>query len=98
EGAIIPLKFATRWLSKAGVQLEWNLFDPKRATNEKEQELNIRQAEIQTAQNARDWQRDATLAYASVVLATQQYELARQDSAAYADILRVSAARYEAGR
>lgn len=98
DGEIIPLQFATRWSSRAGVQLEWSLFDPKRALDEKEQELLVRQAEITTAQNAQDWKRDATLAYATVVLATQQYRMARQDSAAYAQILEVSRARYEAGR
>lgn len=98
EGAIIPLKFATRWSSKAGIQLEWSLFDPKRRLDEKERQLAVRQAEIQAAQTAQDWRRDATLAYASVVLATHQYELARQDSMTYAQILKVNSARYQAGR
>lgn len=97
-GEIIPLKFATQWSSRAGVQLEWNLFDPKRSLDEKERALAIRQAEVQTAKNAQDWKRDATLAYASVVLASQQYDLARQDSASYAQILAVSMARHQAGR
>lgn len=98
EGAIIPLKFATKWSSKAGIQLEWQLFDPKRRAVEEEQKLNVEQAEIQKLQVAQDWTRDATLAYASVVLATEQYELALQDSAAYAEILDLSRIRYEAGR
>lgn len=67
DGEIIPLQFATRWSSRAGVQLEWQLFDPKRALDEKEQALSVREAEITTAQNAQDWKRDATLAYAAVV-------------------------------
>src|SRR5690606_23885020 len=98
DGAIIPLKFATKWSSKAGIQLEWNLFDPKRKANEQEQKLNVEKALLQAKEHAQDWQRDAALAYASVVLATQQYELALQDSTTYAEILDVYRARYEAGR
>jgi len=98
DGAIIPLKFATKWSSKAGIQMEWSLFDPKRQLNEKQQSLEIQKAEIIRDQHKQDWKHDATLAYASVVLATQQYEMALKDSASYADILQISKARYEAGR
>ncbi len=98
DGEIIPLQFATRWSSRAGIQLEWQLFDPKRTLDEKEQALSVRQAEITTAQNAQDWKREATLAYAAVVLATQQLAMAQQDSAAYAQIVEVSRVRYAAGR
>lgn len=98
DGAIIPLKFATRWSSKAGIQLEWNLFDPKRRAEEKEQLLNLEKSEIQQLQNAQSWRRDATLAYASIVLATQQYALTLKDSSAYAEILEISRLRYEEGR
>lgn len=98
DGAILPLKFATKWSSKAGIQMEWNLFDPKRQLNEKQQSLEIRKTEIIRDQHLQDWKRDATLAYASVVLATQQYELALKDSATYNDILQISKVRFEAGR
>lgn len=98
DGAIIPLKFATKWSSKAGIQMEWSLFDPKRQLNEKQQSLEIQKAEIIRDQHKQDWKHDATLAYTSVVLATQQYEMALKDSASYADILQISKARYEAGR
>ncbi|MNX89917.1 Outer membrane efflux protein [compost metagenome] len=98
DGAIIPLKFATKWSSKAGIQMEWSLFDPKRQLNEKQQSLEIQKAEIIRDQHKQDWKHDATLAYTSVVLATQQYEMALKDSASYEDILQISKARYEAGR
>ncbi|UZJ62997.1 TolC family protein [Sphingobacterium sp. KU25419] len=98
DGAIIPLKFATKWSSKAGIQMEWSLFDPKRQLNEKQQSLEIQKAEIISDQHKQDWKHDATLAYASVVLATQQYEMALKDSASYEDILEISKTRYEAGR
>lgn len=98
EGAILPLKFATKWSSKAGIQMEWNLFDPKRQLNEKQKSLEIQKEDINKEQHIQDWKKNATLAYASVVLATQQYELALQDSASYYEILKISKARYESGR
>ncbi|MBB2952301.1 MULTISPECIES: TolC family protein [Sphingobacterium] len=98
EGAILPLKFATKWSSKAGIQMEWNLFDPKRKLDEKQKSFEIQKEDINKEQHIQEWKKNATLAYASVVLATQQYELALQDSASYNEILKISKARYEAGR
>lgn len=98
DGAVIPLQFATKWSSKAGIQVEWNIFDPKRKREEQAQALDISLAEIEQQRNGQNWRRDAVLAYTSVVLATQQYELARQDSAAYDEIRQLSKVRYEAGR
>lgn len=98
DGAIIPLKFATKWSSKAGLQVEWELFDPRRRLDEQQKSLEVKRAELDLRQQQVDWQCDATLAYAAVVLATEQYALAQQDSIAYQDILRVTQARYEEGR
>jgi outer membrane protein TolC len=98
DGAIIPLKFATKWSSKAGLQVEWELFDPRRRLDEQQKSLEVKRAELDLRQQQVDWQHDATLAYAAVVLATEQYALAQQDSMAYQDILRVTQARYEEGR
>lgn len=98
EVAIIPLRFATKWSAKAGVQLEWALFDPKRKYDIAQQELNIKQQELSQQKNIQDWRKNATLAYLSVVLATKQYQTAQQDAAHYEEILQISKVRYEAGR
>ncbi|ERJ58141.1 hypothetical protein M472_05120 [Sphingobacterium paucimobilis HER1398] len=98
DGAIIPLKFATKWSSKAGVQVEWDVFDPRQSLEEERQSLNIRKAELEREQQQVDWRRGATLAYAAVVLATEQYALAQADSVTYWEILEVAKARYEEGR
>jgi len=98
DGAIIPLKFSTKWSSRAGVQFEWSLFDPKRKSEELQKSLAIEQTQIDQAQNIQNWKRDATLAYTAVVLATHQYALAQADSAAYEHIRQIAKARYEAGR
>lgn len=97
-GAILPLKFATKWSSKVGLQLEWQLFDPKRKYEEAEQSLQVEKANLKKEESIQNWLHDATLAYAAVVLATKQYEMARQDSANYATILATVRTRYEEGR
>ena len=98
EGAIIPLKFSTKWSAKAGLQAEWKIFDPKQRLDEEERALQVEKAAIEKEHDAQEWKRDATLAYASVVLASQQYERAQQDSALYAEVVALVSARYEAGR
>lgn len=98
SGAILPLKFATKWSAKAGLQLEWQLFDPKRKYEETEQSLQVEKANLKKLESIQNWLHDATLAYASVVLATKQYEMARQDSVNYATILETVRTRFEEGR
>lgn len=98
EGAVIPLKFATKWSSKAGLQLEWDIFDPNRNLEEQQRALAIEKTNLNQKAARQDWKKQATLAYASVVLATQQYSLAQQDSMHYESILKISKSRYEAGR
>lgn len=95
---VLPLKFATKWSAKAGVQLEWDLFDPTRRADTKEAELQIRKAENQHAENLKEQKRETALAYTAVVLATHQLNSARQDSMVFADMLEISSARSEAGR
>lgn len=98
EGAIIPLQFATKWSSKAGIQVEWNIFDPKRAVEEKQKVLEIEKSQIDQQFTLQNWKKDATLAYASIVFATEQYNLMQEDTKLYEDIVTISKERFEAGR
>ncbi|MVZ66531.1 hypothetical protein GQF61_11730 [Sphingobacterium sp. DK4209] len=98
DGAIIPLKFATKWSSKVGVQMEWDLFDPKRGIQEQQKRLDIDRASINLEKQVQEWKIDATLAYAAVVLATEQYALAVEDSISYQKILTIVKKRYDEGR
>lgn len=98
DGAVIPLKFATKWSSKAGVQLEWGIFDPLRSLEDQQKALAIEKANLNIETYRQDWKKEATLAYASVVLATEQYTLARQDSIHYDKICKISKSRYDEGR
>ncbi len=97
-GAIVPLQFATKWSSKAGIQLEWNIFNPKNNLNNAQNKLILEKTKLQQQDVLEQLKIDATLTYTSIVLATLQYEKAKQDSATYAEILDVTKNRYELGR
>lgn len=98
EGAILPLKFSTKWNSKAGVKLEWSLFEPSRKSNLESDQLALERATLEEREVMQDLKSEATLAYAGVVLATHQYQLAVEDSTQYAQIKQVIGDRYRAGR
>ncbi len=98
EGAILPLKFSTKWNSKAGIQLEWDLFNPTKRSQRKEDQINLEKAKVSELQSKQEWKINATLAYASIVLATEQYKAALADSILYAEINNINKDRYEAGR
>jgi outer membrane protein len=98
EGAIIPLKFATKWSSKAGMQVEWNIFNPTRKVEERQKELEIQKSELDQQLTLQSWKKDATLAYASIVFATEQYNSTQEDTQLYEELVSISKARYEAGR
>jgi len=98
EGAILPLKFATNWNAKAGIQAEWKFFDPSRKTTLQEKNIRLEKAQIEQKRSAQNIKRDATLAYTSIVLASLQHQAAVEDSILYEQILRTTKIRYEAGR
>lgn len=98
EGAIIPLKFATKWSSKAGLQVEWNIFDPKRKVEEQQKALEIQKSQLDQQLSLQTWKNDATLAYASIVLATEQYKWTQEDTKLYEEIVGITKERYDAGR
>ncbi|WP_156308053.1 TolC family protein [Sphingobacterium endophyticum] len=98
EGAILPLKFSTKWNSKAGLQLEWNLFNPNAKSQKEEDVLAFEKAKIEELKEIDNWKLNATLAYASIVLATKQYQVALEDSILYSEINQVNLDRYSAGR
>jgi len=98
EGAILPLKFSTQWNSKAGVQMEWDLFNPSRKTDHEEDKIILEKVKVEELKTRKDWKVNSTLAYASIVLATEQYKAALEDSILFSDIKNISKERFEAGR
>lgn len=97
-GEIRPLKFATDWSAKAGINFSINLFNPQTAGAIRIAKLDTKSKELDIEKIMEDWRRNATEAYAKVVLSTKQYEQAIQDSVYYSEILMVTAARFKSGR
>lgn len=97
-GKILPLKFATDWSSKAGLNFSMNLFNPQTAGAIRIAELDRKSKELDIEKTVKDWKRNATEAYAKVVLSSKQYEQAIQDTVYYSEILNVTATRYKSGR
>lgn len=97
-GEMTTLQFATRWASNAGILAEWPLFNPSQKSKEKATELDVQIAEVQKQKDLQTWRSGAILAYTGILLATQQYELARQDSIQFQEILTLTEQRVEKGR
>lgn len=97
-GEILPLKFATDWTAKAGVQFSMDVFNPQNKLSLKTAELDSKTAELDYEQTLQDWKKQATSAYGKVVISSKQYVEAVADSLRYAEILAVTQDRQLAGR
>ncbi len=97
-GEILPLKFATDWTAKAGVQFSMDVFNPQNKLSLKTAELESKTAELDYEQTLQDWKKQATSAYGKVVISSKQYVEAVADSLRYAEILAVTQDRQLAGR
>lgn len=97
-GEIMPLRFATDWSAKVGLQLSVDIFNP-------ELEGNIRLAKL-TQQKAALQQQDAYRLdkngirdlYAQVILAQSQLEVAEKTAKDYTKTLQILKERKDAGR
>ncbi len=97
-GDILPLKFATNWSAKAGLQFSMDLFNPQIKLRLKTAKLEGESAKLDFEQTLQDWKKQATAAYGKVVLSSKQYLEALADSTRYADILKITQERHSAGR
>jgi outer membrane protein len=97
-GDILPLKFATDWNAKGGLQFSIDLFNPQTNLAIKTAELDKQSASLDLEKETRAWKKQATAAYAKVVLSSSQYVEALADSARYASIVSLIKERQQAGR
>lgn len=97
-GEILPLKFATDWSAKAGIQFAMDVFSPQNKLSLKTAALDSKAAKLDYAQTLQDWKKQATSAYAKVIISSKQYLEALADSARYAAIVQVTQDRQRAGR
>ena len=97
-GDITPLKFATDWSAKAGLQFSLDLFNAQNQLNIKQAENSSKKSELSKKQTAEDFNKLIIDLYAQTYLAQQQYELALINEAKFKETLNVIILRNKAGR
>lgn len=97
-GEITPLKFATDWSAKVGLQLSLDLFNSQNQLNIKQAENQNKKAEIDKKQSAEDFKKLIIDLYAQAYLAQQQFEVSVLNESNFRETLQIIIKRNEAGR
>jgi len=97
-GEITPLKFATDWSAKAGLQLSWDVFNPQKKWTNKQTNIQYEKAKINDALTKENLEKEIIDLYAQAYLAQQQLDIAIDKEANYSEVLNVIVQRVEAGR
>lgn len=97
-GEIMPLRFATNWTAKAGLQLAFDIFNPETEGNIREAKLRQQKALIDQKETKRNADNEIRNLYAQVVLAQNQYQVAKELLDNYLVTLNIMKLRYDAGR
>lgn len=97
-GEITPLRFATNWSAKAGLQFSFDVFNPETEGAIKEAKLAQQKALIGQTDANRSVKKVLTDLYAQVVLAQEQQLLAKKLADQYMETFSIVEARYLIGR
>ena len=87
EGELIYLKFNTKWNSSAGVNLNYDLFNPEMLNSVAEQQHQLKIQEYDAQLSEEELREKVALAYAECVIANEQQQLLKGDTAYYASLL-----------
>lgn len=98
SGDITPLKFATDWSAKAGLQASLDVFNPSNKINVQTSNYELKKAQLEEKITNQDFKKNLTITYAQGVLAQQQLQFAIQNTNMYQQTYFALAKRYEAGR
>lgn len=98
EGAIIPLRFATDWSAKAGLQLSLDLFNPQSKLNVAAAQQQYQVSRLNSTADSLSFTNKIIDLYAQTYLAQQQYDLSIVNEDNYQQSLQTLKARYDAGR
>jgi len=97
-GEITPLKFATDWSAKAGLQLSLDLFNSQNQLNIKQAENLSKKSELAKQKSGADFRNLIVDLYAQAYLAQQQYEVSLINEVNFKETLQIILKRNEAGR
>lgn len=87
EGEFMYLKFNTKWNSSAGVNLNYDLFNPEKLNSVAEQKHQLKIQEFDAQIYEEELREKVALAYAECVIANEQKQLLKGDTAYYASLL-----------
>ena len=87
EGELMYLKFNTKWNSSAGVNLNYDLFNPDKLNSVAEQQHQLKIQEYDAQLSEEELREKVALAYAECVIANEQQQLLKGDTAYYASLL-----------
>lgn len=97
-GEITPLRFATDWSAKAGLQFSMDIFNPDNQSAIREAKYNQSRSQLSLVQEETTVQKKIIDGYAQVVLAMEQADVASAILKQYEATQAIINARYEAGR
>lgn len=97
-GEITPLKFATDWSAKAGLQVSWDFYNPQKKWTNKQTAIQYEKAKINAALTNETIEKQIIDLYAQAYLAQQQLDIALLKETDYTEVLNVIEKRVEAGR
>lgn len=97
-GEMTPLRFATDWSAKAGLQLSMDIFNPDNQAAIKEAKYNKNRSSLVLEEETSELRKKIIDGYAQVILAMEQANVAAAILENYKQTQAIINARYEAGR
>ncbi len=98
EGELMPLKFATNWSSNAGINLEYDLFNPQKNGQVKATQQQMKLSSIDQEIEKNNLKFKVGKDYAACIIAKEQLELAVADTISKTKLLKMTREQYDAGR
>lgn len=98
SGEILPLQFSTNWTSNAGLNAQWDIFNPENhgLTKEARQKSAISATEEKISANELEFKVGSD--YAACIIAKKQLQLATADTVSKNKVLAMTREQYAAGR
>lgn len=97
-GAIMPLRFATDWSAKAGLQLSLDIFNPQSRANVGIATMQYDKSKLNEQVSKINFENHIIDLYAQTYLSQKQLDIALENEEHYKTTLAVLESRYNAGR
>jgi len=98
KGDIRALRFMTNWMSNAGINASYELFNPQKNKEIQAANLSLELKQVEAKINAKNLTYTIKKSYLEALIAQEQYELAQADSTRKSKIWEISQWQFEEGR